>query len=297
MTTLEQIGARIEQRDALHLQLALIAGNEPSASFVEVRTLHPDRRPGPRSFVPAREHARTIELIARLRDRHEVLVGVAPRTRQAGTADAVDRVWTLVADCDSEQSVANLRMFRPAPSIVVRSGTASHLHAYWALRAPMPPSWARAANKRLAHVLRSDAAVADPARVMRAIGSRNHKHDPPVPVVCVRLETDTFSCDQVVGGLPDPPERRRPPRPVSRSSIPPDAALEGLLRTVRDSRPGNRNATLHWAACRLRDHVDGRVLDEVAGREALREAALDIGLGEFEVHATIASGLTGGVAA
>jgi hypothetical protein len=45
----------------------------------------------------------------------------------------VARVWVLWADCDSPQAVTALEAFRPAPAIVVRSGSAERCHAYWTL--------------------------------------------------------------------------------------------------------------------------------------------------------------------
>lgn len=161
----------------------------------------------------------------------------------------------------------------------------------------MPPAWARAANRRLAYALAADLAVSDPARVMRAVGSSNHKYGSAPRVLATRVELDAFDVAEVVGGLPDPPVRR-PPRRGPSSPISADAArvLDGLTRTVRDAKPGNRNQALHWASCRLRERADEGLLDEVDGRDALREAGLDVGLGEFEVEATIASGLGGGAA-
>ena len=284
----------IPQQVALGLQLAMIAGNEPAESFLEVRCLRPDGRPGPRRFLPIREHQQAAEVIAGLRVGYEVLIGVAPRTQQAGTADAVARAWCVWVDCDGAESVARLRRFLPRPSIVLRSGTGKNLHGYWPLRAPLPPSWARAANRRLAHALGSDAKVADPARVMRAIGTVNQKHH-PVPVVCVRAELDIYTVGEVVGHLPDPPQRQpKAPRPASRSSASPSAALAGLAQTIRAAKQGNRNAALHWCACRVADHAAGGLLDLEDGRDALREAALAAGLGEVEVDATLRSALQRG---
>jgi hypothetical protein len=286
----------IPARDALYLQVAAIAGAEPSSSFVEIRTLVPDGWPGPREFVPVRDLRRAVAAVWRLRDRHEVLLGAAPRVCGAGTADAVERVWALRVDCDNEQSVAVLARFKPAPAIVARTGTSKNVHAWWPLREPLSPSWARAACRRLAYALRSDLSVGDPSRVMRAIGSLNHKHAQPRPVVCVRLELDVFTCDQVVGGLPDPPERHpRPPREQPSSTVTANAArvLEGLKRTVREAQQGNRNHALHWASCRLREHGEGRLLDVAGARAVLHEAALDAGLREHEIRQTLASGLGG----
>lgn len=278
----------IPARDALHLQLACIAGNEPPESFLEIRCLRPDGRPGPRRFLPIGDHRQAIEVVRELRDRCDVLIGVAPRSRRAGTADAVARVWCLRADCDSAESVARLRRFLPRPSIVAMSGTTDHRHAYWPLSTPLPASWARAANLRLAHALRSDPAIADAPRVMRAIGSYNHKHRPAALVSCTRAELDMYTCDQLVGGLPDPPSRR-PPAPRPRSAASPSAALNGLVRTIRAAQPGHRNRVLYWSACRVADRADQ--LDAEAARAALRDAGLAVGLREHEVAATLSSAL------
>lgn len=302
MTTLLSEHKRLDlpaARDALRLQLAAIAGNEPAESFLEIRCLSPDGKPGPRRFLPIRDHRQVIEVITELRDRYEVLLGAGPRVRRAGTGEAVARLWTLWADIDSETGLERLRRFRPAPSIVVATGGEGHRHAYWPLRAPMPPSWARAANRRLAHALGSDQAATDAARVLRAIGSKNHKYTPAREVRCTRLELDMFTAAEVVGSLADPPSRR-PPTSRSRSttsSSTSSSAVDGLVRLVRDAQPGNRNSALHWAACRVSDRAAQGLLDADVACEALRDAGLAAGLRAHEVDATIASGLGGGEAA
>ncbi|MGI5325525.1 bifunctional DNA primase/polymerase [Actinomadura nitritigenes] len=80
--------------------------------------------------------------------------------------------------------------------------------------------------------------------------------------------------------------------------------LHGLVTTVLKAREGERNATLHWAACRLTDMATegaigpGQDLDLTAAAEALRRAALESGLTPSEVRATIASGCpTAGITA
>jgi hypothetical protein len=69
----------------------------------------------------------------------------------------------------------------------------------------------------------------------------------------------------------------------------------GLARKVRESIPGHkqhgRNVMLFWAACRAREHIDAGRLDDHTAREALRVAALDVGLGEQEIAATLRSAL------
>jgi hypothetical protein len=58
-------------------------------------------------------------------------------------------------------------------------------------------------------------------------------------------------------------------------------------------KPGERNALLYWAARRVAEHAAGGTLDEAGARAALRQAALDAGLNEFEVERTLDSALRG----
>jgi hypothetical protein len=267
-------------REALLLQLAAIAGNEPASSFLEVRCLRPDGAPGPRDFVPVRELRRAVEIVLGLRDVH-AYVGAAPRIRKSGTAQDVERVWTLWADCDSPEAVEALRRFLPLPSIVVRTSP-GRMQALWPLQRPVAPAWARRANRRIAHALGADMAATDAARIVRAIGTFNMKHTPPAPVTCARCELDVYALGEIVGSLPDAPgdaPRRQVVRSHGDSST---GSLAGLLRTVREAPVGERNALLFWAACTARD--EGH-----EAREELRQAAFDAGLPEFEVERTLGS--------
>lgn len=270
----------IPVRDALRLQLAAFAGNEPDSSKLEVRCLRPEGRPGPRAFVAVRDLRAAVEKILTL-DTVNVYVGAAPRVRESGRAADVERVWTLWADADSEQAVEALRRFRPLPSIVVRTSP-GRLQALWPLRVAVAPAWARRANRRLAHALGADMAATDPARILRAIGSHNFKHSPPTPVACARLELDVFEMRDVAGALPDVPGDA--PRPVrARSRVPEtQGSLAGLVRAVREAPEGQRNAVLFRTACRALDEGHD-------ARQELRQAALDAGLREHEVNRTLDS--------
>lgn len=184
-----------------------------------------------------------------------------------------------------------LPTFTPPPSIIVRSGSGGNLHAYWALREPIPATWARRANRRLVLTLGADRVATDAARLLRPVGSFNHKRSPPVPVVCVRLETDVFTITEVVGGGPDSREyvaAEPPTRSLCRVG---PGTLEGLARTVREARPGSRNNILYWAGRRAREHIDSAQLDEHAVRDVLRDSALVAGLGEDGIAATLRSAL------
>jgi hypothetical protein len=226
--------------------------------------------------------------IAELRECENVHVGVCPRTRQEGTAAAVERAFSLWADCDTDEAVERLQRFRPPPSIVVRSGSANHLHAYWPLRQPLSSEWVQRANRRLSTALSSDD-VGDAPRCLRPVGSLNHKSRSPV--LCVRLELDVFTFSEVVGGLADDERYTRPSLPTG-SRIPiTGATLDGLVRIVREAAPGGRNDALNWSAYKAGEHVAAGELDAETVRSALLDAALAVDLSETEALRTIDSAL------
>lgn len=192
----------IPARDALTIQLGAVRGNEPASSFFEVRTLRQSGAPGPRRFVPVSEPEHVIgAVLSELQDVH-TYIAVLPRVREGGTAADTERGWTLYSDHDTSESVEALRGFRPLPAIVVQTRP-GRLQAYWPLRESVPPLWVKRATRRIAHATGADMLAAEPARILRAIGSRNHKTDPPAEVVCLRCELKQFTMAEVVGSLPD----------------------------------------------------------------------------------------------
>jgi hypothetical protein len=282
------VGEPIPQALALKLQLAAIAGDEPRSSFFELRPLDPAGR---QEFIPVRDVPTVVERVEDLRERHQLYIGAAPRTREAGTADAVERAWCLWSDCDSAEAVEHLHRFRPLPSIVVASGTEGHLHAWWPLRRSITPQWAERANKRLAHRLKADPIATDRARIMRPIISVNRKAQPATMVECVRLELDMFEMRDVVGGLPDSPGKTCAPRRTVERPSDPGATLAGLARVVREAPIGARNDKLNWAAFRAGEHITAGLLVAGDAESELLAAAIDAGLPETEALRTIQSGL------
>jgi hypothetical protein len=281
----------IPQEIALRLQCVAIAGHEPASSFFELRPLDP---PGGQEFIPVGDVPAVIDRVETLRQRHQVYIGGAPRAREAGTADAVERAWCLWADLDCSEAVECLRHFRPFPSIVVRSGTRDHLHAWWPLRHSISPRWAERANRRLAYRLKADPASTDVARIMRPIISINRKTTPATMVECIRLELDVFELRDVVGGLLDPPARAAttPTRGLQRPADP-GATLAGVARVVREASVGERNHKLNWSAFRAGEHIAAGEFAEADAEAELLAAALDAGLGAAEARRTIQSGLGG----
>jgi hypothetical protein len=199
----------IPQDVARRLQLAAIAGNEPADSYFWLLTKQASGE-AIEDFIPVRELERAAATAIKYRRLGNAYIGCAPRTMRSGRAQAVKDVWVLFAESDSEESSARLWNFRPLPSIVDRSGTPGHFHCFWPLSGPLTPAAAKIANERLVRALRADTGT-NAARMLRPIGTLNHKHAPPALVECVRLELDTFTASQVVGDLIDiEPERPAP---------------------------------------------------------------------------------------
>lgn len=192
--------------------LGCLFGSEPGDGFIEVRYRLLDRPGMGRQFfalkVPESTRALT-RFITEQGQQTDVYVAVAPRAREEGTRGAIERVHVLWADVDGVEALQALRSFRPRPSMFVRSGSADSGHAYWALDQPVTAGEAERWNRRLAHSLGADMRSTDAARILRPPGTLNHKHDPPAPVELAHLDIEVFSPAEVVGNLPDPPERRR----------------------------------------------------------------------------------------
>lgn len=104
-------------------------------------------------------------------------------------------------------------------------------------------------------------------------------------------DTDPQPLPGWVADLLDPP-RREPgmsARPDDRSHVAP--RLDGLIVAVLEAKPGKRNNTLHWAACRAAEMVTAGQLAEDQVHDSLGQAAACIGLDHDEAHRTIASAL------
>jgi hypothetical protein len=216
----------IPQRDALRLQLAALYGREPDGGLIEVRTLGAPVKP---RFFPGGEWAAIIDTALTLAQRGNVNLGAAPRRRQSGCREAIERVWMLWADVDTPEAVDRLRKFRPAPSIVIRSGTPGHLHAWWSLREPLTTKEAEEGNRRLAKHLGADLQATAASTVLRAAGTLNHKQNPPLPVECVSLEVGRApTAAEVLANVP----MLDPPRPARVMRIAPPPAADDALRGI-----------------------------------------------------------------
>ena len=285
----------IPQDWAAALLLAAWRGQEPPTSFFEIRPLHPDGGPAThsRQYVPVARPARVLEIAHEIKDTLNVFVSAAPRARLGGKLEHVDRGWGFWVDADGPEAFERMLAFNPAPSIAILSGSGGG-HGHWPVRKALSPQDLQRGNRRLALAIGGDQGATDAARVLRLPGTLNHKHAPAREVRCVRVELDVHNAHDVVGHLADThhyqPRRIATPRSGS-------VRLTGLVEAVRTAPEGNRNRMLHFAACRLAEHVAAGELDERQGVEELRNAALDAGLSDSEINATIRSGLNTRIAA
>ena len=197
-------------RPPLHRYLAALYGRAPAGSFVEVRYRAPFGMG--REFHDVAHLGDVASSITRLAAMSDVYTGVIPRRHRQGGGrdDLISRPRTVWVDCDASQSAAALGRFSPAPSIIVRSGSGDHRHAYWLLRTAADLDEIEDANRRLAVALGGDPACSDAARILRP-PSLNWKTSPPAPVTLERCRArPPFRLDDILDRLPPLPDRAAP---------------------------------------------------------------------------------------
>ncbi len=227
-------------------QLAVLTGRGHGRGWLEVRYR---TRTGMRSlFYPAHATRRRSlgEVIANVSQRVDVYLGCALRDRQAGDKTAIGQVWTLWAECDGPQARQALEAFQPVPSLLVASGgSPDNRHAYWALDRPVSVKLAEDANRRLAHALGADPVCYDATRILRAVGSLNHKHQPARPVTQLApARRRPYRLADVTAALPAaPPLAASAGSPLSGGTTSTCAGRRAPRRIVparRPCRPGPR---------------------------------------------------------
>ncbi len=154
---------------------------------IELRFKRPSFGQMQREFLP--DTAEAMRLALRLKQSHDMYVGVAPRQGNVGTKDGVKRIFGIWGDLDakgehtSETRLDQLRGLYCPPSMLVWSG--GGYHPYWMLMEPASgeEELARAERimERIAEGLDGDA-VYDRSRILRVPGTLNHKQDEPRPV-------------------------------------------------------------------------------------------------------------------
>jgi hypothetical protein len=201
------VSAFADPRDGRRALLSLLADDK---HLLELRCRLPD---GNWTKRWARTAIGADEIAAGMTGRADVYAGVAPRLGRDGdqaTQYAPCRV--LWADLDTRRAVANLDAFDPGPTMTVLSGgldgDVARRYGFWALTEPLAPDDARRHTRRLAHCLGADMASAEPARILRVPGSKNHKSGR-----VARVESFTgelHDLDTITGDLEDPPGANGP---------------------------------------------------------------------------------------
>lgn len=187
---------------AMDAYLQMLAGRAEESEFLEVRRR--TSRGMATAFYPVADREAVSEAVLQHTRHTDVYVGCAPRSRRAGTKDAIQHVWTLWAECDGAGSVEALKRFTPRPALIIGSGSGVNCHAYWPLKTPLEPRVAESANLRLAVALGADVACFDASRILRPPGTWNHKHRPPTRVGTLLLERGRrFDVDRVLAAVPE----------------------------------------------------------------------------------------------
>jgi hypothetical protein len=168
-------------RGPLDNYLDVLTGRGQGDGWIELRFRH---EAGMRTrFYRAGDGNRALaRCVHRLSVRRDVYLGCALRTEQRGDRAHVGQAWTLWAECDGEASAERLESFNVVPSLLIASGTAGHLHAYWALAEPIAADELENANRRLSLAVSGDPVCFDAPRILRPPGTRNHKYSPSRPV-------------------------------------------------------------------------------------------------------------------
>jgi hypothetical protein len=196
-----------DHEGALHAYLGALYGRAPEGSLVELRyrVAHTMRQ----RFYPAQCADRIATSILRRSQATDVYVGVLPRQRCGGRrSDVVCEANVVWVDCDNAASAQSLSRFTPAPSLVVRSGTATNVHGYWLLDESLDLDAIEDINRRLASLLGGDAASTDASRILRPPRSLNHKRRPPVSVSLELWRVDVrVTLDELLADLPVVPSR------------------------------------------------------------------------------------------
>jgi CHC2 zinc finger len=221
--------AQARATDDVERYLRALFARESPGAFIEVRYRHRDDMR--RHFFKCTDTFPAARTIARRGLRSDVYVGVAARhSSHAGGKDAIGRVWTLWADLDDAGAHERLDELPVAPAILIASGTAGHLHAYWPLARPVSIAAAETANRRLAAQLHADSgAVTNAATILRPPGTYSFKTDPPTPVVLERLDDERTTLYAATAGIaadPTPPLPTAGPAPKPRPGEDPLRALD-----------------------------------------------------------------------
>jgi hypothetical protein len=185
---------------AAELFLGTLAAYAPRHSLLEVR-YRVEGTQLARFFIDI--HAPSAaRIITQIGQRTDVYVGCAPRIRRSGGRADIAPTALLWADCDGPDVVAALHAFPLPPSVILRSGTATNEHAFWALTSALSLSELEDANRRAIAALGADPKCVDGARILRIPKTFNFKGDTPQPVRLLRYSPIRYRPTDLLAVLP-----------------------------------------------------------------------------------------------
>ena len=191
------------------------------------------------------------------------------------------------------------------PHLVVETSPGRY-HLYWVVEG-VPLDRFSEMQIALAALFDGDPAVKDLPRVMRVPGFVHWKREPFRSRLLRAEDRPAYGLDEMLDGIVGLAEEleKRHRTPVV-TMLPRNAkererlrryaaaAFEGEVEAVRVAPRGGRHDRLVRAARRLGQFVGSGALEEAAVEQALRQVALEVGLGRGEVERAIAWGLETG---
>lgn len=250
-----------------------------SAALVEIRCLPTSRTGGPRPVSLWCTAGELGDMAARLGELNaqglNVYAGCLPRRANGGKTDS-DCLpgWVVWSDFDrvdprdawKRATAGGL----PAPSLAVNSGHGAHL--FWGMTQAVGPAALSELVRDVAKLLDSDASVANPSRILRLPGFKNHKA-PPAPCLLLHADASTrYDYGELRARVPQQEAHVAPQATAvahGGQAVGSSERLERARRyvaTIPGSGPGGRRTAAYKVACALcRDYgLDGEALTILA---------------------------------
>ncbi|MGH3991585.1 MAG: hypothetical protein ACRDSN_03870, partial [Pseudonocardiaceae bacterium] len=239
----------------------------------------------------------------------EVFVGPTERARAAGGKDAVERSRHLWVDIDTPGELWRLWRYCEAhpPHLLVLTEGSGGVHAYWALAEPLPArtinsdsgeivEWVERANRRLVHALSGDRQATDRSRLLRLAGTTNYKTGRRARIAHVDFHLPPYRVEDLVGGLPDPPDRQRGGRVAGQ----PQRIVEDSHRAIAPPEYFRAIAGIEvpahgFVSCPMPDHEDRRPSCKVwpSAEQGWHCFACGVGGSIYDLAAAVEGGPTG----
>ncbi|MBS9404792.1 DUF3987 domain-containing protein [Halomonas sp. TRM85114] len=216
-------------------------------------------------------------------------------------AKNITSVRGLFADFDEPQTLASMLSYiegagLPKPTIVVETSPGKY-HCHWLTQEPgeIALEEFKPLQQALARACGSDPSVCDLSRVVRLPGFMHHKNEPFAvrTVLQGRRHTSQILRNSLGPYMVESSQQSKvaPENPLTSvgSITYASRALEKAASSVRAADVGKRNDTLNREAFGLFGLVKGGHVAESEVRETLTRGAMETGLNEGEIQATLSS--------